>query len=112
MDSNKLFDKAGNTKWIVVNSSNLFAIKYNMKERVLHIQFGQPKPVSQYAYKNVSLSQYTALLQAPSHGHWFSLNIRNRPEAYPYRTEPIEDVDESNASWNVKDRSLPSKEDK
>lgn len=109
MKNNKLFDKNGNSKWILVNSSNLFAIRYNIIDRVLKVQFGNPTPVSQYSYQRVSLSQFTGLIQAPSHGSYFANTIRKHPVDYPYTQEPVDDIDAFNASWVPGKASDPKK---
>lgn len=95
----KLFNSSGDTKWILVKSSNLFAIKYNINDRILQVQFGNPEPKSQYAYKNVNLAMFTALIQSPSHGKYFSAHIRKNPQNYPYKMVELENIDIFNSQW-------------
>lgn len=67
-----------------VKSSNIYAIGYDKVNRTLYIMFGQPEPKSIYSYKNISPQMYKKLIEAKSHGSFFSANIRKNPKKYPY----------------------------
>lgn len=57
-----------------VNSSNLASIGYNPGNRTLEIEFNHG---GVYQYSDVPESEYKALMNADSHGKYFSANIRN-----------------------------------
>lgn len=56
-----------------VSSSNLRAVAYNRKTNKMTVWF---KNGSVYGYINVPEYKLTALLSAPSKGHYFYYNIR------------------------------------
>ncbi|PSR51883.1 KTSC domain-containing protein [Adhaeribacter arboris] len=64
---------------IFVSSSNLYTVGYNDGISILEIQF---RNGSIYQYFNVPLSVYQALMNAGSHGQYFSYFIKDR---YRYR---------------------------
>lgn len=57
-----------------VSSSNLAAVGYDEKEQVLEIEFNHG---GVYQYFDVPKEEYEALMNASSHGEYFSANIRN-----------------------------------
>ena len=61
-----------------VNSSNLSSVGYDASTETLEIEF---KNGTIYTYSNVPQFEYDRLMEAGSHGSYFSANIRNR---YPY----------------------------
>ena len=62
---------------IPVASSKLSAVGY--ENGVLHVRFNSG---ALYEYTNVPVSVYQSLMNAASHGSYFSAHIRN---VYPYR---------------------------
>ena len=60
-----------------VSSSNLSSVGY--ENGTLYIRFHNGRL---YAYYNVPVSEYEALMSADSHGKYFNANIRN---LYDYR---------------------------
>jgi hypothetical protein len=57
-----------------VNSSNLESIGYDSENEILEVEF---KHGGVYQYFDVSESVFNELMNAPSHGVYFSANIRN-----------------------------------
>ena len=57
-----------------VSSSNLASIGYDSENEILEIEFNHG---GIYQYYNVPESEYVALMDASSHGKYFSANIRN-----------------------------------
>lgn len=92
---NKAFDKNGDSDWIRVNSSNLYAVQYNNRTGVLKVQFGQPTPVSEYKYNMVTFREFNELINAPSHGSYFSSMIRGK-KGYE-KQALVTDIDAFNA---------------
>lgn len=68
-----------------VESSNLYAVGYDDKNKELIIQFGQPTPKSEYVYKNITKQMYNNLMKAESKGKFFHEKIRKNPNKYPYK---------------------------
>jgi hypothetical protein len=62
-----------------VSSSNLASVDYSLWSGTLTIEF---RNGSVYEYRGVPAELHAGLMQAASHGCYFSANIRNR---YPYR---------------------------
>lgn len=58
----------------VVESSNLASIGYNAENEILEIEFNHG---GVYQYFDVPLDVYEELMNAESHGKYFSANIRN-----------------------------------
>lgn len=61
---------------IPVSSSDIRSVGY--ESQTLYVRFHSG---GLYAYKGVPYSEYTALLNASSHGKYFAANIKN---TYPY----------------------------
>ena len=59
---------------IPVNSSNLASVGYEPATLTLEIEFKKGRV---YQYFDVPESEYSALMQASSHGTYFSAYIRN-----------------------------------
>lgn len=57
-----------------VRSSNIASIGYDLDNRVLEIEFHHG---GIYQYLNVAYDVYEELMNARSHGTYFSANIRN-----------------------------------
>ncbi len=57
-----------------VNSSNLASIGYDSENEILEVEF---KHGGVYQYLNVPEDVFNKLMNAPSHGVYFSANIRN-----------------------------------
>lgn len=57
-----------------VSSSNLSSIGYDSDNEILEIEFNHG---GVYQYFGVPESEYDALMNASSHGKYFSANIRN-----------------------------------
>jgi hypothetical protein len=57
-----------------VNSSNLASIGYDSENEILEVEF---KHGGVYQYLNVPEDIFNELMNAPSHGVYFSANIRN-----------------------------------
>ena len=57
-----------------VNSSNLASVGYDEKTQILEIEFNHG---GVYEYYDVPKEEYKALMNADSHGKYFSANIRN-----------------------------------
>ncbi len=57
-----------------VSSSNLASIGYDSENEILEIEFNHG---GVYQYFDVPESEYKALMNADSHGKYFSANIRN-----------------------------------
>lgn len=57
-----------------VSSSNLASIGYDSENEILEIEFNHG---GVYQYSDVPESEYVALMNADSHGKYFSANIRN-----------------------------------
>jgi hypothetical protein len=57
-----------------VNSSNLASIGYDSENEILEVEF---KHGGVYQYFDVSENVFNELMNAPSHGVYFSANIRN-----------------------------------
>ncbi len=57
-----------------VSSSNLASVGYNSENKILEIEFNHG---GVYQYFDVPKSEYEALMNASSHGKYFSANIRN-----------------------------------
>lgn len=64
---------------IPVNSSNLASVGFDSNSNTLEIEFNSG---SIYQYFNVPESEYRNLMNATSHGKYFSANIKND---YRYR---------------------------
>ena len=62
-------------EWVLVQSSNLHAVRYNLVATQLQIQF---KSGAIYAYSTCPEYIYLALLQAPSKGRYLHYNIKPR----------------------------------
>lgn len=60
---------------INVESSNLKSVGYNEENEILEIEFLHG---GLYKYYDVPESEYNALMNASSHGSYFSRNIKNR----------------------------------
>ena len=60
-----------------VSSSNLTSIGYDAENEILEIEF---KHGGIYQYDDVPESEYEALINADSHGKYFSANVRNNYE--------------------------------
>ena len=60
-----------------VESSNIKSIGY--ESNTLYVEFLNN---SLYAYSNVPVSVYQGLMNAPSHGHYLAVNVKN---VYPYK---------------------------
>lgn len=58
-----------------VKSTNLAAIEYEPRDRVLLIRFGGGEL---YAYRTVPAAIYEALMKAPSKGEYFDQYIRDK----------------------------------
>ncbi len=61
-----------------VSSSNISSIGYDPDLMVLEIEFHRGRV---YQYQGVPIELYESLMQAPSHGRFFSAYIRN--SGYP-----------------------------
>ena len=61
-------------KRTTVSSSNLASVGYDEENQILEIEF---KHGGVYQYFDVPQSEYDALMNASSHGSYFSNNIRN-----------------------------------
>ena len=57
-----------------VESSNIASIGYDEKNQILEIEFNHG---GVYLYMDVPLDIYETLMDADSHGKYFSANIRN-----------------------------------
>ncbi len=57
-----------------VDSSNLASVGYDAQTQTLEIEFNHG---GVYQYYNVPKSMYDNLMNASSHGQYFSTNIRN-----------------------------------
>ena len=57
-----------------VSSSNIASIGYDAENQILEIEFNHG---GVYQYFDVPESEYNALMNASSHGSYFSANIRN-----------------------------------
>ncbi len=57
-----------------VSSSNLASIGYDVRNKILEVEF---KSGDIYQYANVPNYVYEELMNASSHGVYFSANIRN-----------------------------------
>lgn len=64
-------------KRLSVESSNLASIGYNVENEILEVQF---KHGGVYQYFDVHENVYKELMNADSHGVYFSANIRNNYE--------------------------------
>jgi hypothetical protein len=60
-----------------VSSSNLASIGYDEENQILEVEFNHG---GVYQYFDVPQSEYDALMNASSHGSYFSNNIRNEYE--------------------------------
>jgi hypothetical protein len=58
-----------------VSSSNLASIGYDVNNEILEVEF--LKSGDLYQYFDVPTNVYKELMNAPSHGVYFSANIRN-----------------------------------
>lgn len=58
-----------------VDSSNLASIGYDASSQILEVEF---KHGGVYQYKDVPEDEYEALMNADSHGKYFSANIKNQ----------------------------------
>jgi len=58
-----------------VSSSNLASIGYDANNEILEVEFLKSGDV--YQYFDVPQNVYNELINAPSHGVYFSANIRN-----------------------------------
>ena len=67
-----------NLQWIEVISSAISRIAYVENDQYLYVEFTGGRTC---LYKNVPINEYENLLNAPSHGEYFSVYIRN---AYPF----------------------------
>ena len=59
---------------IEVESSNLASVGYDAENEILEVEF---KHGGIYQYFDVPVEIYEELMNAPSHGVYFSANIRN-----------------------------------
>lgn len=66
-----------------VRSSNLASIGYDVNNKILEIEFHNG---GVYQYSNVPFDVYEELMDARSHGTYFSANIRNNTN---YKTKKI-----------------------
>jgi hypothetical protein len=66
-----------------VKSSNLASIGYDETNNILEIEFNHG---GVYQYLNVPLNVYQELINANSHGTYFSANIRNKSN---YKTKKL-----------------------
>jgi hypothetical protein len=66
----------------LVISSNLQSVGYDPERKVLEVEFKDDGSI--YRYSNVPKNIYDNLMQAPSHGSYFSENIKKHRELYPY----------------------------
>ncbi|GGD17704.1 KTSC domain-containing protein [Flavobacterium orientale] len=66
-----------------VRSSNLVSIGYDVNNKILEIEFHNG---GVYQYSNVSFDVYEELMDAKSHGTYFSANIRNNTN---YKTKKL-----------------------
>ncbi|RYC50381.1 KTSC domain-containing protein [Flagellimonas olearia] len=57
-----------------VNSSNLASVGYDADNEILEVEFNNG---GVYQYFDVPAEIYEDLMNAPSHGQYFSANIRN-----------------------------------
>jgi len=60
-----------------VESSNLASIGYDVNNEILEVEF---KHGGVYQYSDVPVNVYEELMNADSHGVYFSANIRNEYE--------------------------------
>ena len=58
-----------------VSSSNISSVGYDPDSRTLEVAFHKS---GTYAYSDVPQAEYDALMAAPSHGKYFSSNIKPR----------------------------------
>ena len=80
-------DWAEGGKWVLVSSSNVHAIRYDMENRILYVQFGGKKlkkggysKISTYRYYSVPAPIAKGLFMAPSIGKY--LHYRIKKEGY------------------------------
>lgn len=66
-----------------VDSTNILAIGYDHVAGMMDIIFKQD-PLMMYRYKNVTPTEYAALMNAPSHGQHFAARIKKSPKLYPF----------------------------
>lgn len=57
-----------------VDSSSLASVGYDEENEILEVEFNYG---GIYQYFDVPKEEYEALMNAPSHGRYYSLNIRN-----------------------------------
>lgn len=57
-----------------VDSSSLASVGYDEENEILEVEFNHG---GIYQYFDVPKEEYEALMNAPSHGRYYSLNIRN-----------------------------------
>jgi len=62
---------------VLLNSSNLEAVRYNQDTEILSIRF---KGGNVYEYSEVPLLEYMELLKAESHGKYFHSHIKDKFE--------------------------------
>ena len=67
-----------------VRSSYLKKTGYDAQRNTLYVEFPSGKV---WRYRNVTLDQYEAMLDADSIGKWFIANIKKNPEDHP--GEPV-----------------------
>lgn len=60
---------------IRLSSSNLKSVQYKPEQAILQIEFHNG---STYEYHNVTPGEYSALINADSHGEHFARHFRNR----------------------------------
>lgn len=63
-----------------VSSSNLASIGYDEEQKILEVEFLNN---SIYQYFGIPSRTYKNLMDAPSHGKYFNVNIRNG--SFPYQ---------------------------
>jgi len=66
-------------KWIAVDSSNISALKYDEKERILSVRFHQG---ATYEFFHVPRSVFEGLMGAASKGQHFHQHVKGK---YEYR---------------------------
>lgn len=66
----------------VPDSSNIAAVAYDVAHALMQVEFTDG---STYQYHMVTPRDFAELCSAPSMGHWFAVNIKPFPEAFPYK---------------------------
>lgn len=72
--------------WQAVESSQIAEVGYDAESRTLGVRFKPTgkSPASEYHYAGVPAPIHRAMISAPSVGSFFTVEVKKRPDLYPY----------------------------